>query len=121
MSRIGVFFAEGYEEIEALTVVDVARRAQIEVCMISVEEMEAVKGSHGIAVWMDGKLSETDFAGLDIFAVWSPAQDAPFVALEPWNGSGTQVSEDDVFEHKQCLRRLAPGQEDTVSFTVTVF
>ena len=34
------FFAEGYEEIEALTVVDVARRAQIEVCMISVEEME---------------------------------------------------------------------------------
>ena len=47
MSRIGVFFAEGYEEIEALTVVDVARRAQIEVCMISVEEMEEVKGSHG--------------------------------------------------------------------------
>ena len=62
MSRIGVFFAEGYEEIEALTVVDVARRAQIEVCMISVEEMEEVKGSHGIAVRMDGKLSETDFA-----------------------------------------------------------
>ena len=66
MSRIGVFFAEGYEEIEALTVVDVARRAQIEVCMISVEEMEEVKGSHGIAVRMDGKLSETDFAGLDM-------------------------------------------------------
>ena len=68
-----------------------------------------------------GRGVRMDFAGLDIFAVWSPAQDAPFVALEPWNGSGTQVSEDDVFEHKQCLRRLAPGQEDTVSFTVTVF
>ena len=69
MSRIGVFFAEGYEEIEALTVVDVARRAQIEVCMISVEEMEEVKGSHGIAVRMDGKLSETDFAGLDMLVL----------------------------------------------------
>ena len=69
MSRIGVFFAEGYEEIEALTVVDVARRAGIEVSMISVEEKEEVKGSHGISVRMDGKLSETDFAGLDMLVL----------------------------------------------------
>ena len=69
MSRIGVFFAEGYEEIEALTVVDLARRAGIEVCMISVEEKEEVEGSHGITVRMDGKLSETDFSGLDMLVV----------------------------------------------------
>ena len=69
MSRIGVFFAEGYEEIEALTVVDLARRAGIEVCMISVEEKEEVKGSHGITVRMDGKLSETDFSGLDMLVL----------------------------------------------------
>ncbi len=36
---------------------------------ISVEEMEEVKGSHGIAVRMDGKLSETDFAGLDMLVL----------------------------------------------------
>lgn len=28
MSRIGIFFAEGYEEVEALTVVDLARRGR---------------------------------------------------------------------------------------------
>ena len=68
-----------------------------------------------------GRGVRMDFAGMAFFAVWSPSKDSPFVALEPWTGTGTQVSEDDVFEHKQCLRRLAPGQEDTVSFTVTVF
>ena len=38
MSRIGIFFAEGYEEIEALTVVDLVRRAGISIDMISVTE-----------------------------------------------------------------------------------
>ena len=69
MSRIGVFFADGYEEIEALTVVDLARRAGIEVRMISVEEKEEAEGSHGITVRMDGKLSETDFSGLDMLVL----------------------------------------------------
>ncbi|HJA92042.1 MAG TPA: DJ-1/PfpI family protein [Candidatus Eisenbergiella merdipullorum] len=69
MSRIGVFFAEGYEEIEALTVVDLARRAGIEVDMISVENEAEVKGSHGITVKMDRGLSETDFSGLDMLVL----------------------------------------------------
>ena len=34
MSRIGIFFAEGYEEIEALTVVDLVRRAGLTIDMI---------------------------------------------------------------------------------------
>ena len=45
MAKIGVFFAEGYEEIEALTVVDLCRRAGIEVEMVSVDgkEVSAVR------------------------------------------------------------------------------
>ena len=65
MSRIGVFFAEGYEEIEALTVVDLLRRADIQVDMVSITEERTVKGSHGIAVGMDQVLSKTDFGALD--------------------------------------------------------
>ena len=65
MNRIGVFFAEGYEEIEALTVVDLLRRADIRVDMVSITAERTVKGSHGIAVGMDLVLSEADFGAFD--------------------------------------------------------
>ena len=69
MSRIGIFFAEGYEEIEALTVVDLVRRAGIDIDMISVYGEKSVKGSHGIVVEMDKTLEETDFDGLDMLVL----------------------------------------------------
>ena len=65
MNRIGVFFAEGYEEIEALTVVDLLRRADIQADMVSITAEKTVKGSHGIAVGMDQVLSEADFGAFD--------------------------------------------------------
>lgn len=69
MAKIGVFFAEGYEEIEALTVVDLCRRAGIEVVMASVDGSDMVTGSHGIAVRMDDTLSRVDFDGLDMIVL----------------------------------------------------
>ena len=69
MAKIGVFFAEGYEEIEALTVVDLCRRAGIEVEMVSVYGSSSVCGAHGIDVKMDGVLSETDFGSLDMIVL----------------------------------------------------
>lgn len=69
MSRIGIFFAEGYEEIEALTVVDLVRRAGISIDMISVTEAGEVTGSHGITVKMDRTLAETDFSQLDMLVL----------------------------------------------------
>lgn len=58
MSRIAVFFAQGFEEIEALTVVDVCRRGGICVDMVSVEEKGEAAGSHGICVRMDKTFAE---------------------------------------------------------------
>lgn len=69
MNKVGVFFAEGYEEIEALTVVDILRRAGIEALMISITEKREVTGSHGITVKMDGVLSETEFEQLDMLVL----------------------------------------------------
>lgn len=69
MSRIAVFFAEGYEEIEALTVVDICRRAGIEVQMIAVNGEQAVKGSHGIGVQMDAAFATVDFDSLDMLVL----------------------------------------------------
>ena len=66
MAKAGIFFAEGYEEIEALTVVDLCRRAGVEICMISVTGNDSVTESHGICVKMDALLKEVDFSGLDM-------------------------------------------------------
>ena len=55
MSKVCVFFGTGYEEIEALAVVDLLRRESIDTDMVSIMEEKTVTGSHGIAVKMDKK------------------------------------------------------------------
>ncbi|MBE5868720.1 MAG: DJ-1/PfpI family protein [Lachnospiraceae bacterium] len=69
MNRIAVFFATGYEEIEALTVVDLCRRAGIQTDMVSVTGEFQVVGSHGIGVAMDQLFEEVDFEALDMIVL----------------------------------------------------
>ena len=66
---IAVFFANGYEEIEALTIVDLTRRAGIETWMVSITDEKAVTGSHGINVSMDKTLKEVDFEQVDMIVL----------------------------------------------------
>lgn len=61
MSRLAVFFAEGYEEIEALTVVDICRRCGITADMVSVYGEKHVTSSHGVTVEMDKTFDQVDF------------------------------------------------------------
>ena len=42
MSRVGIFLADGFEEIEGLTVVDILRRAGIDISMISINGKKKV-------------------------------------------------------------------------------
>ncbi|MDE6014365.1 MAG: DJ-1/PfpI family protein [Acetatifactor sp.] len=77
MSRIGIFFAKGYEEIEALAVVDICRRLGLDIDMVSVTEESAVEGAHGIVVRMDKTYSQVDFADYDML-------------LLPGGGEGTK-------------------------------
>ena len=62
MAKVAVILANGFEEIEALTVVDVLRRANISCEMVGFEEQ--VTGSHDIQVTadrvFDGDLSDYD-------------------------------------------------------------
>ena len=62
MAKVAVILADGFEEIEALTVVDVLRRANITCHMVGVEAR--VTGSHAIQVpadrVFDDDLSEYD-------------------------------------------------------------
>jgi len=53
MAEVYVFLADGFEEIEGLTVVDLLRRAGIEVQTVSIMESPLSHGSHGIEVKAD--------------------------------------------------------------------
>ncbi|MDO5037549.1 MAG: DJ-1/PfpI family protein [Tissierellia bacterium] len=50
MARLAVLMAEGFEEIEALMVVDFCRRAGIRVDMLSIMDKMVVKSAHDVSV-----------------------------------------------------------------------
>ena len=53
MKKVYILFADGFEEVEAITPVDLLRRAGIDVKMVSVTGNETVTGSHGISFKTD--------------------------------------------------------------------
>lgn len=53
-----VFLADGFEEVEALTVVDYLRRVNIVVDTVSVSDSKQVEGAHGVTVMADKLPSE---------------------------------------------------------------
>jgi len=57
MKKVMVPLADGFEEIEALTVVDVLRRIGIQVDTVGVVS-SMITGSHGVRVMTDKKLAE---------------------------------------------------------------
>jgi 4-methyl-5(b-hydroxyethyl)-thiazole monophosphate biosynthesis len=59
--KIFVFLADGFEEIEALTIVDVLRRAGQEVVMVSVTPNEIVVGAHQVSLLCDKNFVDCDF------------------------------------------------------------
>ncbi len=61
MKDLLVFLAEGFEEVEALSVIDIARRAGLSVVTTSItENSKKVKGAHGVYVLADSTLNEVN-------------------------------------------------------------
>lgn len=56
-----VFLAHGFEEVEALTAVDLLRRADIQVKSVSIMEEKLVYGAHGVGIEADILLRAADF------------------------------------------------------------
>ena len=63
--KVGIFMANGLEEVECLTVVDLLRRAHIDVSMISIHETTLVKGAHNITIATDYTLNDINYDTLD--------------------------------------------------------
>lgn len=69
MKKVSVLLANGFEEIEALTVVDLLRRARIYVDTVSIADEYMVRGSHGIAVQTEDLFEEVNFAEFDMIVL----------------------------------------------------
>lgn len=66
MGTVYVFFADGFEEIEALTIVDVLRRANLKVEMISVTGEDVVTGAHEVPIICDARFDGYNFDDAEI-------------------------------------------------------
>lgn len=65
MKKAVMFFATGFEEVEALMTVDLLRRGGVDIKMASVTDAMTVTGSHDIQVGMDTTLAQLDMEEMD--------------------------------------------------------
>ncbi len=71
---IAIFLADGCEEIEALTVIDIVRRAGLDIKGVSVKSAgnggsKLIRGSHGIEFMADLCIAELDFAEVEMIVL----------------------------------------------------
>jgi len=66
MSRVVVPLARGFEEIEAVSIIDVLRRAEVEVLVASLDEKSLVKGANGITIETDVQVKDMSSDELDM-------------------------------------------------------
>lgn len=64
--KTALFLADGCEEIEALTVVDLLRRAGIPVTTVSVSERREVTSSHDVTILADALIEDLPFDEFDM-------------------------------------------------------
>lgn len=69
MSRVLVPLANGFEEIEAINIIDVLRRGGVEVLVASLDENSSVKGAHGVRVLCDLQINNIEADKLDMIVL----------------------------------------------------
>jgi len=67
--KIAVHLAEGFEEIEAISIIDVLRRAGLEVITVSVANDLKVTGSHQIQVVADQPFDDVNYDLIDMIVL----------------------------------------------------
>ncbi len=69
MKNIAVHLAEGFEEIEATSIIDVLRRAEFKVNIVSITGTFEVKGSHDITILADSLFEDVDYSNIDMIVL----------------------------------------------------
>ncbi|MCM1539546.1 MAG: DJ-1/PfpI family protein [bacterium] len=111
-----LFLADGFEMIEALTVVDLCRRAGIPIGTVSIMGKKEVKSSHNVVVTADLLYEEVDFAsasmlilpggklGTEHLEAYEPLMER----LDAWNEAGKDIAAicaaPSIFAHRGYLK-----------------
>jgi len=66
MKKVLVPLAKGFEEIEAVSIIDVLRRAEIEVLVASLNDNMLVKGANGITIQADLAVKDVSADSIDM-------------------------------------------------------
>ncbi len=69
MSKVTVFIADGTEEVECLTIVDLLRRAGIDVRLVSIMESQTIVSSHKVTIVADGQIDTEDYSDSDMLFI----------------------------------------------------
>lgn len=69
MAKVCVHLATGFEELEAVTVWDVLKRAGIEVLMVSMTKEMKVTGTHGLTVAANALFEDIDYDSVDMIVL----------------------------------------------------
>lgn len=69
MTKIAVHLAEGFEEIEAISIIDVLRRAEFDVEVVSMNKSKEVNGAHEITVKADIPFEDLDYDNIDMIVL----------------------------------------------------
>lgn len=75
-----IFLADGFEEVEALTCVDVMRRAGMPVVTVSINPSDEVTGAHGVPVLADTLFDDNDYSDAEWLVLPGGIPGAPNLA-----------------------------------------
>ena len=95
--KVCLHLADGFEEIEAITVVDILRRADIEVQTVSIMGRKEVVGAHQIRVMADVLFGYVDYSQVDMIIL-------------PGGGQGTKNIDEHAALTGQITKFTAEGK-----------
>lgn len=85
MAKVAVLMADGFEEVEALGVVDILRRAEVDVDTVSIKEEQVVISSRNIPVRADKTLTDMDYYDMIVIpggaGAWTLRDDDRIISL----------------------------------------
>jgi len=78
MAKVLIPLADGFEEVEAVTIVDVLRRGGVDVVTASLRDSTDVAGAHGMTMKADARFADVEDAAYDAIVL-------------PGGGAGTEA------------------------------